>query len=392
MESMKDRVAIIGAGCTKFGELWDKSYEDMVIDAAYEAMADAGLETKDIDGFWAATQDTTGFGSSISIPLKIKNKQVSRVENACGTGTEGVRMAAYAVAAGVFDTAMVVGFEKLKDSGWSGLGGVGKIIPGGALPLSVPGMYAMAAIRYFHQYGLKPQEGKEMLAKIAVKSHANGALHPKAHFQKAITLEQALNAPILAWPLGLFDCCAVSDGAAAVIITRRDLAKKYRPDPVYIKSIKCIVDASDGYVRDDYDYSHFETDRVFSRAMYEEAGIKNPRKELTAVSLHDCFTIAEAISLEDFGISPAGKVKEDIDAGFFNLHAGGVAVNTDGGLKCFGHPVGATGLRQMYEAYKQLQGKAEKPERQLKDPKFMMIHARGGWPGQTLPIGAILGN
>ena len=390
MESIKDKVAIIGAGCTKFGENWDKSYEDMVIDAAQEALTDAGLEIKDIDAFWAATQDTTVFSSSISIPLKINYKPVGRVENACGTGSEGVRVAAYALAAKMYDTAMIIGFEKMKDTGWAGIGAIGRVVPGGEPPVSTPGMYAFTAVRYFHHYGLSPQDGKEMLAKIAVKSHYNGALCPKAHFQRKITLEQAMNAPIMAWPLGLFDCCAVSDGAAAVIITRSELAKKFREDPVYIKSIQTLTDACDGYVRDDYDYVHFETDYRFAQMLYKEAGIKNPRKEISSIELHDCFTIAEAVSQEDFGISPRGKVKEDIDAGVFNLD-GELPVNTDGGLKCFGHPVGATGLRQMYEQYKQLQGKAQRPERQLKNPKLMMIHARGGWPGHTIPVGAILG-
>jgi acetyl-CoA C-acetyltransferase len=301
-----------------------------------------------------------------------------------------VRVAAYALAAKTYDTAMIIGFEKLKDSGWSGLGGIGRVVPGGEPPVSTPGMFAFTAVRYFHQYGLSPQEGKEMLAKIAVKSHHNGALCPKAHFQREITLEQAVNAPIMAWPLGLFDCCAVSDGAAAVIISRAELAEKFRDDPVYIKSIQTLVDACDGYLRDDYDYTHFETDYRFAQMLYEEAGIKNPRKEISSIELHDCFSIAEAVSLEDFGISPRGRVKEDIDAGVFNLD-GELPINTDGGLKCFGHPVGATGLRQMYEQYKQLQGKAQRPERQLKNPELMMIHARGGWPGHTIPVGAILG-
>ncbi len=390
MESIKDKVAIIGAGCTKFGENWDQGYEDMIIEAATEAFEDAGLEEKDINAYWAATQGTIDFATCVSHPLKIQYKPVGKVENACGTGTEGMRMAAYAVAAKVYDVVMVIGFEKLKDSGWSGLGGVGKEIAGPPPPTAIPGLYAVAAVKYFHKYGISPQDGKEMLAKIAVKSHYNGSLHPKAHFRRAITLEQAMNAPIMAWPLGLFDCCAVSDGAAAVIVTRGDLARNFRDDPVYIKSIQNIMGPADGALRTDYDYTHFPEDYHFAQAMYQEAGIKDARKEISSIELHDCFTIAEAISLEDFGISPRGKVKEDIDAGFFNLD-GGLPANTDGGLKCFGHPVGASGLRQTYEQYKQLQGKAQLPERQLKDPKLMMIHCRGGYPGHALPIGAIFG-
>ena len=238
---------------------------------------------------------------------------------------------------------MVIGFEKLKDTGWSGLGGIGQVIPGGEPPVSVPALYALMAIRYFHHYGLTPHEGREMLAKIAVKNHHNGSLQPKAHLQRKITLEQAMNSPVISWPLGLFDCCAVSDGAAAVIVTRADMAKEFRDDPVSIRAIKNLTGPCDGYMSQGYDYIHFEEDYRWAQSLYEAAGISDPRKEIDSIELHDCFTIAEAISLEDFGISPRGKVKEDIDAGFFNL-GGGLPVNTDGGLKCFGHPVGATGL------------------------------------------------
>jgi len=392
LESIKDKVAIIGAGCTKFGEKWEMGWDDMIIDAATEASQDAGIEIKDIDAFWGCTQNTVAFATCISHPLKIQYKPVGKVENACGTGTEGLRMACYAVAAKIFDTVMVVGFEKLKDTGYSGLGGSQTYVVGPNPPTAVPGLYAQAAVAYFHKYGITPKEGKEMLAKIAVKSHYAGSLAPKAHFQKAITLEMAINAPILAWPLGLFDCCAVSDGAAAVIVTSRELAKNYRPDPVYIKAIQCIIGPADGAIKDTYDFSHFPEDYHFAQALYKEAGVKDPRKEISSIEMHDCFTIAEAISLEDFGISERGKVKEDIDAGFFDLKGGGIPVNADGGLKCFGHPVGATGLRQLYEQYKQLQGKAQLPERQHKDPKLMMIHCRGGYPTHALPIGAILGN
>jgi acetyl-CoA C-acetyltransferase len=392
MGSIKGKVAIIGAGCTKFGELYDKNYDDLVIEATDEALKDAGVEMEQIEAFWAgyAVTGTLG-GVTISYPLKIQYKPVGRTEHACSTGTEAVRSACYGVASGAFDLVMVVGFEKLKDTGASGISSVikhGDVI-GGEMPVSAPGLFALAAVRYFHHYGLSPQEGKEMLAKISVKSHANGALNPKSHFQKKVTLEQVINAPIIAWPLGLFDCCGVSEGAAAVILTRSDLAKNYRTDPVFVDAIQNITGPCDGYLRDDYDYVHFEGDVRFAQALFKEAEIKNPRKELSAIQMHDCFSIAEAISLEDFGVSPRGQIKKDIDAGVFNLH-GELPVNTDGGLKCFGHPVGASGVRQMYEAYVQLQGKAQKPERQLKNPKKIMTHTRGGWPGYNLPIGSIL--
>ena len=387
MGSIKDKVAIVGMGCTKFGENWEQSVDDMIIEAANEAYQDAGVEPKEIEAFWGATQDSGWGGVCMSRPLKIQYKPVARVEHACSSATDGLRNAVYGVASGAFDLAMVIGFEKLKDTGWAGLGAVGKTAPGGEPPVSMPGLFAVMAIRYFHHYGLSPQEGKEMLAKIAVKNHHNGALHPKAHFRREVTLEQVMSAPLIAWPLGLFDCCAVSDGAAAAIIARADIAKRFKDNPVYIKAIQTIIGPCDGYLRDDYDYVHFEEDYRFGQALYQEAGINDPRSEISSIEIHDCFTIAEAVSLEDLGFSPRGKVREDIDAGTFQLD-GQLPVNTDGGLKCFGHPVGASGLRMLYEQYNQLQGRAG--PRQLKDPKLMMIHTRAGWPGYAMPSGAIV--
>jgi len=238
----------------------------------------------------------------------------------------------------------------------------------------MPGVFAMMATKYFHRYGLTPEEGKSMLAKISVKSHANGSLNPKAHLKNLLTVEQVLNAPIIAWPLGLFDCCGVSDGGAAAIITRADKAKEFRKDPVYIKALQICGTPSTGRITSEYDFTHVEESYRAAAAAYKEAGVTDPRKEIGMAEVHDCFSITEAVTMEDLQFSPRGRVREDIDAGTFEL-TGELPVQPDGGLKCFGHPIGASGIRMVYELYLQLQGRADK--RQIKDPKLGLAHNLG---------------
>ncbi len=373
--SIKDRVAIVGMGCTKFGSLWDKGPSDLIVEAVNEACEDAGLDLQDIEAFWAGTLFSMG-GRSASEPLRIQYKPVTRVENACGSGHEALRGAAYAVAAGIYDVALAVGFEKLKDEGTSGLPGM-ENRTNTHFQSSMPGVFAMMANKYFDRYGLSPEEGKEMLAKISVKSHANGFLNPKAHLRRKLTVEQVLNAPIIAQPLGLFDCCGVSDGAAAAIVCRADMAKNFKKDPVYIKSLQICTGPSSGRLLQDYDYTHVEESYRAGVAAYREADIQNPREEISMAEVHDCFSITEAVTMEDLQFSPRGKVKEDIDAGTFELD-GKLPVQPDGGLKCFGHPIGASGIRMVYELYLQLQERAG--DRQINDPKLGLAHNMGGEP------------
>ncbi len=227
-EGIKNKVAIIGMGCTKFGELWDKNPEDLIVDAFEEALEDAKIEKKDIQAAWQGNQFTqVNIGQSalpLATTLKLPFIPVTHVENLCASGTEALRGACYAVASGACDIALALGVEKIKDIGFGGLprtnedlmvlGTRGRIIfPNWVNPN--PGMFAMMAIRYFERYGLSIEDGKKALGKISVKSHHNGALNPKAHLRREITVEDVLNAPMIAWPLGLFDCCGVSDGAAA---------------------------------------------------------------------------------------------------------------------------------------------------------------------------------
>jgi acetyl-CoA C-acetyltransferase len=198
-----------------------------------------------------------------------------------------------------------------------------------------------------------------------------------------------LKAPIIAYPLGIFDCCGNSDGAACAIITSAERAKDFRKDPIYLKGFGIATDPMLPHFRPDFSWTSFPSLVTSSRKAYEMAGIEDPREELDLAEVHDCFSITELVIYEDFGFSPRGRAKEDVDSGFFRLD-GGLPVNADGGLKCFGHPVGASGLRMTYEVYKQLQGKAELPERQIENPRLGLAHTFGG-PPQISAV-AIFGN
>ncbi len=393
---IKDKVAIIGMGCTKFGEHWDKGSEDLTVEAFIEAITDAGIEKADIQAAWfSSCYEEINVGKSalpLSRTLKLPFIPVTRVENLCASGSEALRGAVYGVASGAYDIALALGAEKLKDTGYGGLpefstilGTKNRVI----FPsLSAPGSFAMMANRYFSKYNLSMEEGKRALAKISVNSHKNGAKNPRAHLRKAITEEDVLRAPIIASPLGLYDCCGVSDGAAAAIVCRADMANNFRKDPVFVKALQIGVSSGEELGYTTWDGTYVETTtRTASRA-YEEAGIKTPREELSMIEVHDCFSITELVTYEDLRISERGKAKNDIEEGFFS-RAGKIPSQPDGGLKCFGHPIGASGLRMMYEIYKQLQGKAG--ERQIKNPALGLTHNLGGLPQMNVVSIAIAG-
>jgi acetyl-CoA C-acetyltransferase len=389
MESLKDKVAIVGMGCTPFGELWDKDPIDLIVDAASEAFEDAGVEAKDIQAAWVGytASDTAMTAIILASALQLQFIPVTRVENACGTGAETIRGAALGLASKTYDLVLAVGWDKLKDAGF---GGIGQAYPGkwhpvyGAAPEigGAVARYALAATKYFSKYGLSPEEGKRLLAKISVKSHYNGARNPKAWLRNTITVEQVLNAPIIAWPLGLLDCCGVNDGASAAILCRTEDAKFFRPkgDYITIKGSGIACGPGWGKERVNYDFTTWEETEAAAKQVYQMAGIKNPRKELSLAEVHDCFSIAELIAVESLGICQKGQAREDIESGAWE-QGGEIPVNISGGLKSFGHPAGASGGREVYEFYKQFQGKAEEPSRQLKDVKLGLAHNQGGHPG-----------
>jgi acetyl-CoA C-acetyltransferase len=389
MESIKDKVAIIGMGCTKFGENWEKSVDDLIVDAAYEAYQDAGIEQKDIQAAWFGTTRLIT-GENLASALKFDYIPVTRVENLCATASDALRNAAFSIAAGVYDIVLVVGADKLKDLGTGGLDSA-EILPTARVdyPGAAPAhFFARMATSYMHHYGLSYEEMKKTLGRIAVKNHHNGSLNPKAHFQREITLEQAVNAPIISWPLGLFDACGVSDGAAAAVLVRADLAKSFRDDYVLIKGLGLATGARQGFLQDDCDLFHMEETIRASRQAFAMAGIRNAFEEIDLAEVHDCFTITEMAIYEDLGLCPRGKAKEFIEAGTFELNSK-LAVNADGGLKCFGHPLGATGLRMVYEIYKQMQGKAG--QRQRRNPTLGLTHNHGMNPGSGVGSVTVLG-
>ncbi len=393
---IKDKVAILGMGCSKFGERWDCGPEDLMVEAFQECLTDAGIEKNEIQAAWLGSCfDEVNIGKSAlpaSMALRLPNISVTRVENYCASGTEAFRGAVYAVASGACDIALAIGVEKLKDIGYGGLpefsSAMGMLNNLWMANMTAPGGFAMLATGYAAKYGLDIKEVKRAMAHVSVKSHANGVLNPKAHLRRAVTEEQVLNSPQIAYPLGLFDCCGVSDGAACAIVTTPEIAKSLgKKNLVSVKALQ--LSLSNGTeLAYEWDGAHFVTTSKASTAAYEEAGITNPREEISMMEVHDCFSITELVTMEDLHISERGQAPKDIMDGFYDLD-GGVPCQVDGGLKCFGHPIGASGLRMLYEMYLQLHGRAE--DRQLKDPKFGLTHNLGGFPFMNVCSIAIVG-
>ncbi len=285
-EGIKNKVAIIGMGCTKFGEHWDKGSEDLIVEAFTEAIEDAGIEKKDIQAAWyGSCYEELNVGKSalfLSRTLKLPFIPVTRVENLCASGSEALRGAVYGVASGAYDIALALGAEKLKDTGYGGLSELSTILgtknrvifPA----ISAPGAFAMMANRYFSKYGMSIEEGKRSLAKISVNSHRNGAKNPKAHLQRIITEEDVLNAPIIASPLGLLDCCGVSDGAAAAIVCRADMAKDFITDPVFVKALQIGISSGEELGYSKWDGTYVETTTRTATRAYKEAGYKRSQE------------------------------------------------------------------------------------------------------------------
>ena len=394
---IRDKVAIIGMGCTRFGERWDMGGEELMVEAFTECIKDSGLEKNDIQAAWLGTCiDEVNVGKAavpLSTSLRLPFIPVTRVENYCASGTESFRGAVYAVASGAYDICLSMGVEKLKDTGYGGLPGGGS--SSGSLlwlwwpNLTAPGAFAQLASAYAAKYGIKEQDLKRAMAQVSVKSHENGVLNPKAHLRKKVTIDQVMAAPIIAHPLGLFDCCGVSDGAACAIVTTvekaRDMGFK---NPVTVKALQLALSSGEEIAFNSWDGDHFMTTDKCSTKAYEEAGITNPREEISMMELHDCFSITELVTYEDMHISERGQAWKDSLDGFYNMD-GKVPAQVDGGLKCFGHPIGASGLRMIYEMYLQLLGRAG--ERQLENPQYGLTHNLGGFPAQNVCAISILG-
>lgn len=390
-KGIKDTVAIVGMGCTRFGERWDSSTDDLLLDAVGECLTSAGVSRDDVDAYWLGTLNSGQSGLTLSRPLGIDYKPVTRVENYCATGSESFRNACYAVASGAYDRVMSVGVEKLKDSGFSGLLRADPPSDGTAaeLSLTAPAAFSLLDPAYTAKYGVAPDAMREAMTHVAWKNHVNGARNPKAQFRKEVSRETIEGAPLVAGRLGIFDCSGVSDGAAAALIVPAEQAYDYTDRPVFVKALSLAAGPMRGGLDPAYDFTTFPEVVHSAADAYAQAGITDPRSELSLAEVHDCFTPTEIVLMEDLGFADRGQAWKDVLGGDFDL-GGRMPVNVDGGLKSFGHPVGASGLRMLYEAWLQLRGEAG--ERQLADSRLALTHNLGGRPGGCVSFVSVVGN
>lgn len=393
---IRDKVAILGMGCSRFGERWDSGPDALMLEAYNEAMGDAGITLQQIEAAWfGVCLEENNVGKTagpLAAALRLPRIAATRVENACATGTEALRGAAYAIASGAYDIVLALGVEKLKDTGYGGLPvrtrGVANDL---WLPnTTAPGAFAQLATAYAAKHGVDMKDLKRAMAHVSVKSHDNGALNPKAHLRNRISEEDVLKAATIAAPLGLYDCCGVSDGAACAILTTPEIARSLHPDRevVTIKALELSVSNGEEASFHAWDGASIQTAREASARAYRAAGIDNPRRQIGMAEVHDCFSITETVLMEDLGFSQPGRAIHDVLDGVFD-RGGALPVQPDGGLKCFGHPIGASGLRMVYEIWLQLQERAG--ERQLRRFDLGLTHNLGGHPHQNVCAVAIVG-
>ena len=389
VQGICDRVAIIGMGCTRFGDHWDRSTEDLIVDAAAECFASSRLTVDDVDAFWLGTMDSGYSGLTLSAALKTGYKPVTRVENLCATGSEALRGASFAVASGACDIAMAVGVEKLKNSRFAGLVRNDPSGDGSAVETSAPAAFSYLVPAYASKYSVSDVDLRKALTHIAQKNHANGAKNPRAQFRRAVSADTIEAAPKVAGMLGVLDCSGVADGAAAAIVVRSEDAERFCTNPLYIKALSIIAGPAWGAMHPDYGFVSFPEVVACAEEAYGHAGIADPSRVISFAEVHDCFTPTEMVLMEDLGFSARGHAWRDILDGRFDLD-GDLPVNPDGGLKAFGHPVGASGLRMLFEAWLQLRGEAE--ERQIEGADVALTHNLGGRPGRCVSFIALVGS
>ena len=368
---------MVGAGMGAFG-VRPESPKRLFAEAVQEAFSsvEKGMDARDVQEAWVGSTAFGGWqlGNTAAYLVEqagLPGIPARRVENACASSGFALRDAVLAIRSGAVDVALVGGFEKMNDvSGihkryWLGVSGD---TPWERMAgATFPGVYGMMAARHMHEFGTT----KEDLAHVAVKNHANGAKNPKAQFQKPITLEKALASPMVAAPLGMFDCCSTTDGAAAVLLASEKVARRYTDTPVWVEGSGAATDFL--AVHDRPTMTTLDATVRASRAAYAEAGV-GPR-DVDLAEVHDCFTIAELLSVEDLGFCPKGEAGRYTREGHTSL-TGEVAVNPSGGLKAKGHPLGATGAGQAVEVFEQLTGHAG--GRQVQGAEVALTHNVGG--------------
>lgn len=371
-------VAIIGAGITKFGELWDTSFRDLCTEAGVKALEDANVSGEQIDAMFVGSMSAGRFVGQEHVGALVADyvglaadlhTPATRVEAACASGGLALRQAVSAVASGMSDIVVAAGVEKMTDvmDATDVLAGAADREWESFAGATFPGLYAMIACDYMHKYDLT----REQLAQVAVKNHYHGSMNPIAQYQNIITQATVLKSTMVASPLHLFDCSPVSDGAAAVIVCPLDMAKEFTDTPIQIIAS---AQASDTIaLHDRPDFSTMGATVAAGNSAFKQAKVE--RSDIDFVEVHDCFTIAELCAIEDLGFVKKGSAGKFTEDGETQL-GGKLPVNTSGGLKACGHPVGATGIKQAWEAVQQLRGEAGK--RQVEGAEIGMSQNVGG--------------
>ncbi|HLC68619.1 MAG TPA: thiolase domain-containing protein [Candidatus Bilamarchaeaceae archaeon] len=371
------RVAIIGAAMTKFGELWERGFRDLVVEAGIKALENANVHGADLQAGYIGTMASgrlvgqEHIGALIADYMGLNPLPITRVEGACASGALALRQGYMDVASGMHDIVVVGGVEKMTDLDIAQvsdiLGGAGDQEWELFLGATFPGLYALMARRHMYEYGTT----EEMLAAAAVKNHKHGAKNKFAQYQKEISMEEVLNSKRIADPLKVFDCSPITDGAAAVVLAPLDIAKKYTEKPVEIVTT---AQASDTIaLHNRKTLTGLRATQVAAKKAFERAQLKP--SDIQVAEVHDCFTIAEIMAIEDLGFFPKGQGGPATLEGKTGF-GGDVVVNTSGGLKSCGHPVGATGVKQAVEITWQLRGEAQ--GRQVKDAEIGLTHNVGG--------------
>ena len=301
-----------------------------------------------------------------------------------------MRQAAYAVASGAYDLVAAVGVEKVKDGGYQGLNSFPTPTDGTNRTLTAAAMFSLLLPAYAKKYGVDEDEIRKVIARIGSKNHYNGARNVRAQYRREMSAEQICSMPAVAGRLAVMDCAGVADGSAAVIMCRAEDAHKYTDKPLFIKALSFVSGNGSGLVDPDFDFTTLPECAMAAEDAYHQAGVTDPRGEIAMAEVHDCFTVTELVLMEDLGFSPRGQAWKEVLEGSFDL-TGDLPVNTDGGLKSFGHPVGASGLRMLYEVWLQLRNEAP-PERQITtNKKLGLTHNLGGYPGEMVSFVGIFG-
>jgi acetyl-CoA C-acetyltransferase len=386
-----NRVAVVGAGIIKFGELFEQSYEQMAAGAFAAAVdsVDEGFEPAQVEAAFVATQRGTLWGqegiggNTIPTAIGLAGIPCTRIENACPSGSDAFRVGAMAVASGVHDVVLVIGVEKMRDkSADEGL--LARAAAGHPIFTrgeTAPVLFAPFATRHMYEFGTT----REMLASVAVKNHHNGSLDPYAHFQNEITIDDVLKSPAVCAPLHLLDCCPQTDGAAAVLLVSAEIAERYTKKPVYVAGFGVATDHP--YLHEKTSFTGMKATQLAAERAYAMAGIE-PDK-IDCAEVHDCFTITEILDIEDLGFVDKGKGGVASLEGDTSL-TGRMPINTSGGLLAKGHPIGATGVAQIVECWWQLRGDAD--ERQVETPNGYALQHNVGGRGSGVSVINILTN